>query len=53
MSEEARLKRNAYLREWRKKNKDKVKEINKRYWERKAKITDSEEIKQCNYMDRK
>lgn len=38
MSEEAREKRNAYLREWRKKNKDKVKEINKRYWEKKTKI---------------
>lgn len=37
MSEDAREKKNAYLREWRKKNKDKVKEINKRYWEKKAK----------------
>ena len=37
MSEEAREKKNAYLREWRKKNKDKIKEINKRYWEKKAK----------------
>ena len=29
--------RNAYFREWRAKNKDKVQAINKRYWENKAK----------------
>ena len=45
MSEEAREKKNAYLREWRKRNKDKVKEINKRYWEKKLKISDKGEIK--------
>lgn len=28
--------RNAYMREWRKKNPDKVKEANKRYWRRRA-----------------
>lgn len=33
----AREVRNAYLREWRAKNKDKVKKINKRYWENRAK----------------
>lgn len=27
--------KNEYLREWRKKNKDKVKEIERRYWEKK------------------
>ena len=34
----AREERNAYFREWRAKNKDKVKAINKRYWENRAKI---------------
>lgn len=32
----AREERNAYFREWRAKNKDKVKAINKRYWENRA-----------------
>lgn len=36
LSDEARARKNAYLREWRKKNPDKVKEISNRYWERKA-----------------
>lgn len=33
----AKEERNAYYREWRAKNKDKVKAINKRYWENRAK----------------
>jgi DNA-binding NarL/FixJ family response regulator len=36
LSEEARQARNAYAREWSKKNPDKVKESMNRYWERKA-----------------
>ncbi|EPZ53745.1 hypothetical protein NSA45_11165 [Paraclostridium bifermentans] len=36
MNDKAREERNAYLREWRKKNKDKIKKYNTRYWERKA-----------------
>lgn len=36
MSEAARQARNAYAKAWRAKNKDKVKEQNRRYWERKA-----------------
>lgn len=36
MKDNARELKNAYLREWRKKNKDKVKEHNRRYWEKKA-----------------
>jgi len=36
MSEAARKARNAYQRQWAKNNPDKVKEINRRYWERKA-----------------
>lgn len=33
---EARNLRNEYQRKWRAANKDKVREANKRYWERKA-----------------
>ena len=36
VNEKAKEKRNEYLREWRKKNKEKVKRYNKKYWERKA-----------------
>lgn len=38
----AEIKRD-YFRNWRKNNKDKVKEINKRYWEKKAQQLLSEE----------
>ncbi len=37
MNDKAREERNAYLRAWRKKNKDRVKEYNSSYWERKSK----------------
>lgn len=36
MSERARNARNAYMREWRRKNKDKVKAVRERHWEKKA-----------------
>ena len=36
MSKEAREARNAYFREWRKNNPEKVKQHLQRYWERKA-----------------
>ena len=36
MSEEARAAYRAYKREWNRKNRDKVKAANMRYWERKA-----------------
>ena len=36
MTDKARLERNRYAREWRAKNKDKVREANRRYWEKKA-----------------
>ena len=36
MTDEARAKRAAYMRQWRKRNPDKVRESNRRYWERKA-----------------
>lgn len=35
-SEQIRQARNAYLREWRSKNPDKVKAINDRYWAKRA-----------------
>ena len=36
ISDEARAERNAYLRAWRAKNRDKVRAANSAYWERKA-----------------
>ena len=36
LSDEAKAKRNEYAREYRKKNKKKIAEYNRRYWERKA-----------------
>lgn len=36
MNEQARQERNAYAREWRKRNKEKVKATQYKYWERKA-----------------
>ena len=36
ISEAAREAQRAYYREWRKKNPDKVREKNRRYWEKKA-----------------
>lgn len=36
MDEKAREAQRAYMREWRRKNKDKVRSNNLRYWERKA-----------------
>ncbi|MBM7834993.1 hypothetical protein [Clostridium sardiniense] len=42
MEDKAREKRNAYYREWRKKNKDKVKKYNDTYWERKVNILEKE-----------
>ena len=36
LSDEARKLRNAYMREWRKENKERNKQISANYWERKA-----------------
>lgn len=43
MNEKAREERNAYMRAWRKKNKDRVREYNSSYWERKSKSKRQEE----------
>ena len=45
LQEIARSIRNEKVREWRHKNKDKVKEINQRYWLKKAKVKLAEENK--------
>ncbi|AGF59446.1 hypothetical protein B0P06_002215 [Clostridium saccharoperbutylacetonicum] len=37
MNEKAKEQRNAYMKEWRKKNKEKVKAAQDRYWNKKAK----------------
>lgn len=36
LAERAREERREYFRQWRAKNKDKVRENNRRYWERRA-----------------
>ena len=36
LSEEARAKRNEYYRSWRAANRDKVKEAQRRYWEKRT-----------------
>lgn len=36
MTEKAKTEKKAYMREWRKKNKDKIKAAQERYWENKA-----------------
>lgn len=36
MTDEARKKRNAYMRKWRKANRERVKAYNRIHWERKA-----------------
>ena len=43
-SEKAKELRREYLNNWRAKNKDKVKEANKRYWQRKAEKRLQEEL---------
>ena len=44
LSPEARLARAKYMREWRKKNREKEAETRRRYWEKKA----AQEIRQQN-----
>lgn len=43
MTEAAKEARRAYKREWNKKNRDKVRESQRRYWERKAAAQDQED----------
>ena len=44
VNDKAREERNAYLRAWRKKNKDRVKKYNSSYWERKSKREEEQSI---------
>lgn len=41
MNDDAKRARNEYMREWRKKNKDKLKVAQERYWEKKNKTISS------------
>jgi hypothetical protein len=49
MDEKAIEARKRYMKEWRKKNKDKVKAMQDRYWKNKAKENEenNEEVKEC------
>lgn len=48
ISEKARLARNAYIREWRKKNPEKVLAAQERYWEKKVAAAQSEAEREKN-----
>jgi len=51
MDEKAIEARKKYMKEWRKKNKDKVKATQDRYWKNKAKANEeSNEAKTVNYQ---
>lgn len=43
LTTKANAARNAYAKAWRAKNKDKIREANRRYWERKAAELEQEE----------
>lgn len=40
MDDKAKAQRNAYMKEWRKRNKDKVKAAQEKYWEKKSQEQD-------------
>ncbi|WP_198028543.1 hypothetical protein [Clostridium sulfidigenes] len=52
MEQMARAERNAYMREWRKNNQDKVKMAQKRYWEKRAKKLSGKSRKDEGSQDR-
>lgn len=45
LSDKARKLKNEYAKEWRKKNKDKVKATQNRYWENKAQELEKKNVK--------
>lgn len=47
LTEQAKAARRKYKREWQRKNKDKVKEYQRRYWEKKATRAAAEEGEPC------
>ncbi|MBC2458152.1 hypothetical protein [Clostridium beijerinckii] len=44
MNERAKEQRNAYMKEWRKRNKEKVKAAQEKYWEKKFKEKEKESV---------
>lgn len=44
LTEEARAAKNKYMKQWRAKNKDRVRAINQRYWERRAAKREEEKV---------
>lgn len=44
LTEAAKQARADYMREWRKRNPEKIKELNRRYWERKARKAANEQL---------
>lgn len=48
ISEAARAAQREYKREWRKKNKERVRESNRRYWEKKAAEMANKEVRYDN-----
>lgn len=46
MTEQAKAARRAYKREWNQRNKDKVKEAQARYWEKKAQAAQDQQQEQ-------
>ena len=50
LEEEIRAARNKYQNEWRRKNKEKVRQYNKSYWERKARESQSQKVGAINVI---
>lgn len=48
MDEQARKVQREYLREWRKRNPDKVRESNRKYWQRRAARLAAEKAKEAS-----
>ena len=48
IKEKSRLEKNRYMREYRKKNKEKIQAINERYWARKATMTERGGREECH-----
>lgn len=51
MTEQARELRRAYKREWNRKNKDKVKAAQERYWDRKAQAAQDQDTDEPNQQE--
>lgn len=51
LDEQARAARAEYFREWRRKNPDRVRETNKRYWQKRAMRLAAEKTKEASSND--